>query len=928
MQDTFAAVRFGPRSRVVTLVFLLFVAGCGKDPEKFLASGRQYLSRGDCQAASIQFKNALQERPTHAEARYLLGTCQLKLGEYSSAEKELRKANELGFSADKVVPAIALALIGQGKLDELVLELSNKQLSDPQAMAELQTRVGDAYVSLRRLSEAQDAYARALDAKPGDPRALVGQSKILAAKGNVARALRDLDEVLETRPKQPEALTLKASLVRSQGKADEAIGYLRQVVQLQPENVPAAFSLVSLLLERGNLNEASQEIDSIRKFAAGDPRIIYLQAALAFRQGNFLAARDFALQVLKASPENLPGLTLAGVASYELNDQRQTQDYLRKVLERTPQALNIRKVLVNSYLRTGDVTAAFRLLEESSKEARSDPGLQRLAAEVAVAHGDLDAAAKLYRQAENAAPGTVVAPTRLAEIEFAQGSDQEAIRILESLSASNKEQAQSDAMLALYYAVHGQSDKALGWIGSLEKKEPQSPLPPTLLGSIHLRNKAYPAARAEFERALARQDDFIPALEGLARVDVAEKKPEAGKKRFEDQLKKAPGNVMLALRYARFLRESGVPLAEVAEVFRQAIKSQPTALELRANLISLYLELGDGAQAKVAAQEALAASPENRELLTLAGQAQLASGDRNGAVAIYEKLVSLEPHSVPALMLLADAHIANRDRPKAIAALKQALELQYDLLEAQVRLFQLYAAERQTREALAVARDIQRQRPTQPTGYQAEATVLTKARDYDEAARVLEKGFKLTSSWVLVPPLHKLLVKMSRQSEADSLVKKWIDGHPRDVNVRTYLAQRAMDSKNYELAARWLKEILSLEPNAGVALNNLAWVAAEMHDPRAVEYAERANQLLPDAPPVMDTLGWLLVEKGDGSRGVALLQKAVEMAPQLYGIRIHLAKGLIQTNQKEAARKELEYLESHLEDEQSKTEVAALLREL
>ena len=41
-----------------------------------------------------------------------------------------------------------------------------------------------------------------------------------------------------------------------------------------------------------------------------------------------------------------------------------------------------------------------------------------------------------------------------------------------------------------------------------------------------------------------------------------------------------------------------------------------------------------------------------------------------------------------------------------------------------------------------------------------------------------------------------------------------------------------------------------------------------------------------------------------------------------------LAKGLIQTNQNDAARKELEYLENHLDDVQAKAEVDVLLREL
>ena len=658
MEKISSLKRLGLHPCVLILALLLLVVGCGKDSEKFLASGRQYLSRGDYQAAAIQLKNVLQQKPSHPEARYLLGICQTKLSDFPAAEKELRKASELGYSADKAVPALALALVNQGKLNELVSELGSTQLSDPKAVAELQTRLGDAYVSLGRLSQAQDAFATALEAKPDDPSALVGEAKIFAAKGNVTKALQHVDDVLEKWPQQPEALTLKASIVRSQGKVDEAVGYLSQAVQIQPGNVVSAFSLVSLLLERGDLDEASRQIESIKKFAARDLRISYLQALLAFKQGNFVAARDLVLQVLKGSPEHLPSLTIAGAANYELNAQRQAQDYLRKALERAPQVLYVRKLLIDSYLRSGDISAASRLLDESRKELANDTGLRMLAAQVAVANGDLDGAARLYKQAENDTASATIAATRLGEIEFAKGNAQEAIRILESASAADKQRSQSDAMLAVYYAAQGQADKALGWVDSVERKEPQSPLPPTLRGSIYLRNKAYPAARAQFERALLLQDSFVPALEGLARVDVAEKKPEVARKRFEERLNKEPGNEVLALRYTRFLRGLGVPLTEVVDVLRRAAKSQPASLETQVTLISVYLELGDVAQAKTAVQDALAVSPESRELLMLAGRAQLAAGERNEAVATYEKLVSLEPKALAPLLMLADAHLA------------------------------------------------------------------------------------------------------------------------------------------------------------------------------------------------------------------------------------------------------------------------------
>ncbi len=64
-----------------------------------------------------------------------------------------------------------------------------------------------------------------------------------------------------------------------------------------------------------------------------------------------------------------------------------------------------------------------------------------------------------------------------------------------------------------------------------------------------------------------------------------------------------------------------------------------------------------------------------------------------------------------------------------------------------------------------------------------------------------------------------------------------------------------------------------------MALNNLAWVAGQLKDPKALEYAERADKLAPGNPAILDTYGMLLVEKGDIARGVEMLQKAIAIAP-------------------------------------------------
>src|SRR5262245_9562153 len=77
------------------------LSGCSKEtPEKFIASGKAYLAKGDVRAAIIEFKNAAQEAPDSPEARYLLATALEESDDPISAEVELRKALSKGYAPD------------------------------------------------------------------------------------------------------------------------------------------------------------------------------------------------------------------------------------------------------------------------------------------------------------------------------------------------------------------------------------------------------------------------------------------------------------------------------------------------------------------------------------------------------------------------------------------------------------------------------------------------------------------------------------------------------------------------------------------------------------------------------------------------------------------------------------------------------------
>ncbi len=78
----------------------------------------------------------------------------------------------------------------------------------------------------------------------------------------------------------------------------------------------------------------------------------------------------------------------------------------------------------------------------------------------------------------------------------------------------------------------------------------------------------------------------------------------------------------------------------------------------------------------------------------------------------------------------------------------------------------------------------------------------------------------------------------------------------------------------------------------------------------------------------MDTLGWTLVEQGKIPRGLELLQKASEKAPESTLIRLHWAATLAKAGDAARARKELADLLAKNPKFPEREDAQALLRQL
>ena len=908
----------------VSGVCVLLVA-CGKEsPEALVKSAQDYLAKGDAGAAVIQLRNALQKTPDNAEARFLLGSALVDRRDPAGAVKELRKSLQLGYPAEKVVPVLARALTDDGNAKGLVTEFGKTVLRDPDAQAQLKARIGNAFVSLGNAKDAEAAFAAALAAKPNYADALLGIATLRAASGNLEETTKIVDEILAQPNPPPEATLFKARLLLAAGQLDEGTALLQKVVAATPDNLQARYLLTSLALDKGDLEQATAQVAAIRKVSKQDLRAYYFEALIASRKDDLPAARAAVLQVLKGSPEHVPSLLLAGEIEYRAKQYNQAEDYLRRALKGAPGSLYAQRLLAANYLRMGSPARALEVLQPALSRGSQDPKLMTVAGEAYLAVGDYPKAAQVFAQVSTLDPKNAAVRTRLGQAKMAEGDTDGAIRDLEAASSMDPNVSPADLALVANLLRQKQFDESLVAVERLESKQPNSPLVYNLKGIVYLTKRDFVKARSNFDRAVQIQPDYLPAIGNLAQLDRVENKPEAARKRYDALLEKDPKNEQALLGLVNLLQSTGGDPKEIESLLKKAVVANPQSVNVRLAIVNFYMRKGDAKQALLAAQEANAALPDDPRMLDLLGQVQVATGDTSLAVGTFSKLVAAQPGATDPLLHLAGALAVAKEYDKAIAKLREALAINPGLFEANRQIAIIYALTGRADEALKEIKGYQRAHPDDVRGYNMEGDFYggqQKWREAEAAFRVAQK--RAPDDGLIMVKLYTTMANGGKPTAADLAADKWMQDHPKDAVVPTYLGERALGKHDYKAAARYYQALVAQQPDNVMYLNNLAWAAGELGDPKAVSYAEKAVALSPANANVLDTLGTILVKKGDVTQGLEKLQKASQLAPNQGDIRLHLAKAQIKAGDKVAARKELEALAQASGQAEGKSPTAA-----
>jgi putative PEP-CTERM system TPR-repeat lipoprotein len=936
MRATRIGRQFMSNLKVLPVGLLLILTGCGlaMSNEDRLDRAQAAFEQGEYLAAIIDAKNVLRDEPENVRGRLLLGRASLEIGDGASAEKELRRAIDLGAQAQELKVVLGRALLIQAKFEEVVSEITpDPSDAESDRLAILRMR-GDALLGLGRPEEARALYTEALAGNSEDSWAQLGVVNTYIAEENFSQARETLNQVLTFDDQFVPAWMASGSLalrmrdaVRSESDYRNALE-IAQNMSNQGLEIQALSGLADALFQQRNFEAVTEILPRMVDISPQDMRTLMVAAKLDVANEKWTDAQQKLQEILRRAPEYRPAQLLLGIVHKESGNLAQAEMYLTAVVAAAPGNAQARRTLAEIRLELNKAAEAQQALQSILSSPEADSRSLAIAAEANILLGELDEAEALLRRAVLEDPANNQLRLQLSLAYIRSGKLDEAQDLLGSMAdtVEGDDSFNRESLLAIMQLAKGQREEALQTSRKLLETWPARAEAHRLLGSMEASAGDLVAARKSFETASELAPDDVAAIRNLARLDELEDDFQGAQERYLLILDLRPNDVRSMVSLAKIAIESERP-DEAVDWLEKARAADARTVTPRLLLASLYRTAGKYSDAEKVAKEGLEVDGDNAALNNMYGSLQLNQQDYKDAEISFRRAVDHGP-SVPAYRVnLAKAQALQGNKQAAVETLEDGIERFPDDLSISVALSSLLFDLEQSQRALTLSDELLASHPEKAIAHALRGEMLLRKGDLQNASLAYDEALRLKKMPGYAVRAYKIR-RGARLEDPTAPLEDYLTERPLDTEIRNFLAGEYRKLGDIDAANAEYERVLSEDPSNFVAANNLAYNYFTLGDDRAEETARHAYDLGPENASVVDTLGWILIQKGSVDEGVSLLRRAFESGTNNLEVHYHYAAGLAKSGMTQEAKKILEELMARNEGFPSKAEAEALLAEL
>ncbi len=837
------------------------------EAQRHIERAASYQRQGQFRAAIIEARNALQLRPNDPESAVALASLLNDLGQGRQAMKLLEPLATQHNTA--VIHALGNAYLLQGKYQSALDYLQSAQQREKLHNDEtLQYGIARALLGLGNYDAALPALQVLRNSTQwGVPVQLdIIEIELLHGDGESGR--NALQQLLLQYPKRVDVLTLAAAQSERDGNLETAEDLLSRALLelpntdvLAPQKIAVLEQLTSVLIKRGRSGEA---LIYSKVLADANPEGALLQEKFKqglalFQEGKLSEAEPIFADVYQHSHNDMAGMLL-GLIKYSQNDLAGATNYLGEHIdpEVSPDAALL--ALASAQLRLDQPAKLLALIGPEERAHIKNPQLKALLGIALLQTGDNVGGSELIAAAQLEQPDNNALRSLLARYYLLAGDTTKALDLLQQGLAKAPQDPGLRRLLITSLLTAGKTEQALASAQSFANSTPANADYYYLYGHVALLAKRYDVSATALQKALTLRADFPAVQMDLAQLNLLRQQPQQAQAIYKNLLAKDADNAT-------------------------ALKGFITAQEMlsgRADTLARIETLAFDATNSNTAHAVVAEYYLNNQRLTDAERLL-----KPIAVTAEEQY----PYYVKQLYAnrAANAALAIGDYPAARLAIVGGLNVNPRNTQLLAMLASLEIQQQQTAEAEKIIAQLAALQPHSTMVINLKAELAAANQQWDKAVDDYRQLWQTTKSDSVAAKLYRSLAVHNPDAAAQFL-KEWRQMNPQSDQPDIFTATNLQKNGDNTAAIHAYESAIALNGKNPASLNNLALLYQEIGDARALELAERAYQLAPQNPIVLDTYGWLLANNHQVAKGVGLLQQAQKLAPNAKEIATHLAQ--------------------------------------
>ncbi len=860
------------------LTLLATLSGCifGGDPtEEHLKNARAYTTAGYHGAAALELKKTLDAVPDHVPSLLLLDEITTGPNKNKDMLPYLSRAHEAGVKNYKILYKLTEAYLEQKQFQNAQLqiwELLSLQLDSDKKIS-LDVLNAKVLVGLSDFSDAEDLYSALLN----NPATLK-----IAQLGLAQLAIKRIHHAIPYHPSHlniqlpgskylfPPQIRIEYTQLTETDKEHLFTGMenVKKVLEIFPDNLEGNLIQAEIYYLQGSFTQATKSANHSLTIDLNNTQALFILAKSNIAQGYYLAAEHDLLQLLALEKSNL----------------------------------DASNTLVSLYLRQGNTKDSKTLLNHFLKQGIKDEDLYINMGILRAIKNEPEKSIDYFKHAVKTFPNSAYSHAQLGTADLKMNQHKLAIKEFKQAHINDLDNLEISLALIESNLIIGDYNTGLRIARSLPGQHPDASSAYHMLGIIYETQGEIDRARKQYNKALSINLRYSPSRIHLSRIALNDNQISKAEDLLNEGLKLAPEHLNLSIELALLEAYKNKP-DKAAERLISLSKKNPHENRPRTVLGQLYLNNGNINKAIKIKNKLNRLDPLPPEVIKFMGDTYIVLGNYARAVAMYKILVNKIPGNPYHHLDLGKALIKNGSLSSARVHLQKAVDVfGNQSLSSLISFTQLEMQQNNFDAARVNIKKILKIKQELTEGIILYGDLLLSENKINKAIKIYSKALNSNKKIEAIQKISLAYLQSNNKNKANNFLKKWSRTLPDNSGVSLTYINYYQQSGKIELAKSEAQRFIKLQPDNGMILNKLAQLSLNSDKNIAWNFAQRAYEISPEIPEILDTYGSLCITRGRNAEGLDALKQAVSGAPSTPAYQYHFAKGLAQSGKSNSAK--------------------------